>query len=122
MVSFYSLGVLLYIAAYKEENPSKKKRLQTLAMILPQASDPSLYIVEALLGCLDFVLQDDWKKLLRLTKGGYFRNIETQEVECMYDNTVELCHWLRYSWKRTLKGSLKEDCLNVKGFELQLSY
>jgi hypothetical protein len=122
MISLYSLGVLLYIAAYKEEDPSKKKRLQTLAMILPRASDPSLYVVEALLGCVDFVLKDDWKKLLRLTKGGYFRNIDTQEVECMYDNTVELGNWLRYSWKRTLKGTLRDECLDVKGFELQLSY
>jgi len=120
MVSLYSLGVLLYIAAYKEEDPSKKKRLQTLAMILPRASDPSLYIVEALLGCLDFVLKDDWKQLLKLSKGGYFKDNETGEVESMYDNTVELAHWLRYSWTITLKGSLKEYCLTIKNKRLDL--
>ena len=122
MVSLYSLGVLLYVSAYKEPSVEKKKRLQTLAMVIPRVSDPSIYIVEALLGCLDFIQRDDWKQLLKLTKGGYFENKDTNTIENMYESTMELCYWLRWCWKKSLNDTLKDVCLEVQESKLVLGY
>ena len=122
MVSLYSLGVLLYITAYDEPNLEKKKRLQTLAKVIPRLPDPTLYIPEALVACSDFAQKENWKQLLKLTKGGHFHNSETNTLENIYETTMELCHWLRYCWKKTLAGTLTEDCLDVQDTKLVLSY
>ena len=118
MITIYTVGVALYITAYYEADPRKKKRLQLLAKLYPEVAPTNdKYIVEALMECLELALRDDWQPLLKQMKGVFH-----YKGEDLYVGVKQLFQWLRQCWKKTVKGTLKDDCLEVKGTDLHLSF